>query len=199
MGSSDLSQVFDLHKGLGSCFMQMGQLNNAEAHYRKAYEINPGSDALHVNIGSLAMKKGDISTALLHFREAARIDSKNATALTGTGLAQLGLGNKEAAHDAFASALDIDIHDVTSLYHLVKCAYELKKFDTVAALLEKYMRHNAVNSNIIYSYAGIQYHRGKLKEALEECDKLLMLNAGHEGAKKLKELIQGEPSGVRDA
>lgn len=144
------TQTFEIHKSLGSCYMRLGQLNNAEAHYRKAYELNPGSDSLHVNIGSLAMKKGDLSTALLHFKEGARINQGNASAQTGIGLAQTGLGNKEAAHDAFAAALQIDIHDVTSLYHLVKSAYELKKFDVVAALLEKYIKHNAVNGNILY-------------------------------------------------
>jgi len=183
------SQVFDIHKSLGSCYMHLGQLNNAEAHYRKGYELNPASDSLHVNIGSLAMKKGDLSTALLHFKEGARINPANASAFTGIGLAQTGLGNKEAAHEAFAQSLNINIHDVTSLYHLVKTAYEIKKFDVVSALLEQYIRHNSVNSNILYSYAGIQYHRGLLKEALEECEKLLSLKPDHEGAKKLRELI----------
>ena len=140
----------------------------------------------------IAMKKGDLATALLHFKEAARINPRNSSAQTGTGLAQMGLGNREAAHDAFAAALSIDIHDVTSIYHLVKCAYELKKFDVVAALLEKYIKHNAVNANILYSYAGIQYHRGMLPKALEECEKLLTLKADHEGAKKLRELILGK-------
>jgi tetratricopeptide (TPR) repeat protein len=189
------AQVFEIHKSLGSCYMQLGQLNNAEAHYRKAYEVNPASDSLHVNIGSLAMKKGDLSTALLHFKEGARINPRNATAFTGIGLAQTGMGNKEAAHDAFAQSLGIDIHDVTSLYHLVKSAYELKKFDAVASLLRKYIQHNAVNANILYSYAGIQFHRGMLKEALEECEKLLLLKADHEGAKKLKELILKKATG----
>lgn len=183
------AQVFEIHKLLGSCYMQLAQLNNAEAHYRKAYEINPSTDSLHVNIGSLAMKKGDLSTALLHFKEAARIHPQNARAFTGIGLAQTGMGNIQAAHDSFVTALDLDIHDVTSLYHLVKLSYELKKFDVVAELLQKYIAHNAVNSNILYSFAGIQFHRGKLNESLEECERLLTINAEHEGAKKLKELI----------
>jgi tetratricopeptide (TPR) repeat protein len=182
-------QQFEIHKSLGSCYMQLGQLNNAEAHYRKAYEIDPGADALHVNIGSLAMKKGDLSTALLHFREASRLNNRNANAHTGIGLAQVGLGQKESAHDSFAQALRLDIHDVTALYHLVKCAYELRKFETVSALLKGYIASNAVNANILYSYAGILYHQGLYGEALEECDKLLALKADHEGAQKLRELV----------
>ncbi len=182
-------QSFDIHKTLGSCYMHLGQLNNAESHYRKAYELNPGSGALHVNIGSLAMKKGDLATALLHFKEAVRLQPKNANALTGAGLAQMGMGNKELAHDAFAAALRVDIHDATALYHLVKCSYELKQFEVVSELLKTYIENNTINSNILYSYAGILYHRGMYREALEECEKLLSLKAEHEGAKKLKELI----------
>ena len=182
-------QLFEIHKSLGSCYMHLGQLNNAESHYRKAYEINAASDALHVNIGSLAMKKGDLATALLHFREAARINPKNSNAQTGTGLAQIGLGQKELAHDSFAAALRVNIHEVTALYHLVKCAYELKKFEPVSELLQLYIKHNAVNSNILYSYSGILFHRGLHREALEECEKLLSLKPDHQGAKKLKELI----------
>lgn len=182
-------QIFEIHKSLGSCYISLGQLNNAEAHYRKAYEINPASDALHVNIGSLAMKKGDLSTALLHFKEASRLQPTNASAFTGVGLAQVGLGEKQAAHDAFAQALRIDIHDVTALYQLVKVAYELRQFETVCELLQAYIANNAVNSNILYSYAGILYHRGMYEKALEECDKLLSLKADHEGAMKLKDLI----------
>ncbi len=184
-----LEQTFEIHKNLGNCYMHIDQLNNAEAHYRKAYEIDATSDALHVNIGSLAMKKGDTSTALLHFNEAARINPRSPAAHTGVGLAQIGLGNRESAHDAFASALRIDIHEVTALYHLVKISYELKRFDVVSELLHRYIQHNAVNSNILYSYAGILFHRGLLKESLEECEKLLSLKNDHEGAKKLKELI----------
>lgn len=183
-------QSYELHKQLGNCYMHLAQLNNAESHYRKAYEIMPSSDALHVNIGSLSMKKGDFSTALLHFKEANRLNAKNAGANTGIGLAQMGLGHKESALEAFANALRIDIHEVTALYHLVKCSYELKRFDTVCELLEKYIRSSAINSNILYSYAGILYHRGMLKEALEECDKLISLKPEHEGAKKLHKLIR---------
>ncbi len=183
------ANIFEIHKTLGSCYMHLGQLNNAESHYRKAYDIDPTSDPLHVNIGSLAMKKGDLATALLHFKEAARIQPKNSAAYTGIGLAQTGLGQKEAAHDSFAAALQINIHDVTALYHLVKCAYELKKFHVVRGLLQSYIQHNAVNSNILYSYSGILYHSGLFKESLEECEKLLALKPDHEGANKLKEMI----------
>lgn len=185
-----LDQSFEIHKCLGNCYMYMNQLNNAEAHYRKAYEIHALSDGLHVNIGSLALKKGDTATALLHFKEAIRINAKSASAYTGVGLAHLGQGNKQQAHDAFASALRVDIHEATALYNLVKTAYELKQFSVVSEILNEYIINNPVNSNILYSYAGILFHQGKYSEAADECDKLLSFNSNHEGAKKIKAMIE---------
>ena len=189
-------QSFEIHKALGNCYLSMGQLNNAEAHYRKAYEANPSSDILHINIGSLALKRGDPSTSLLHYKESIRLNPKNSSAQTGAGLAYLSLGNKELAHDCFVAALNINIHDVTALYHVVKCSYELKKFDAAVVILEKYIRHNPVNSNILYSYSGILFHQQKFKLALEECEKLISLNPEHEGAKKLREMVKKKLRGV---
>jgi tetratricopeptide (TPR) repeat protein len=183
------AQQFLIHKNLGNCYMHLSQLNNAEAHYRKAYELDAQSDALHVNIGSLALKKNDTATALLHYREAVRINPKNAGAHTGIGLSLMAQGSKQAAHDAFVSALQIDIHEISALFNLVRCAYELRSFEQVSLILQEYIKNNTVNSNILYSYAGILYHRCMYKEALEECDKLLAFNEHHEGAKKIKELI----------
>lgn len=182
-------QNFEVHKCLGNCYLHLAQLNNAESHYRRAYELNSQSDALHVNIGSLALKKQDSATAILHFKEAARFNAKNAQAYTGMGLAHLAQGNKQQAHDAFIQALNVDIREVSALYNLVKCAYELKVFDKASDVLANYIQSNAVNSHILFSYAGILYHQGKISRALEECQKLLQLSPEHDGAKRLREMI----------
>ncbi|MCO5141886.1 MAG: tetratricopeptide repeat protein [Oligoflexia bacterium] len=190
LGKLSQSQRFEIHKSLGSCYMHLGQLNNAESHYRLCFEINPKSEHLHVNIGSLALKKGDPSTGLLHFKEAIRINIRHGKAYTGAGLAYLALGNKLEAHNYFAEGLSKDLQDTTALFNLVKCAYELKTFDQAATLLKKYIENNTVNSHILYSYAGILFHQGNYKQSLEECERLLTLKQDHDGAKKLLAMIK---------
>ncbi len=182
--------LFEIHKQLGTCYVHLEQLNNAEAHYRKAYEINPQSDTLHVNIGTLALKRNDGATALLHFKEATRINSANAGAWTGAGLAHMALNEKAQALENFATALSQDIKEVTALYNLVRCAYELKSFDKARAIIQEYIKNNPVNSNILYSYAGILFHSGLHREAGEECDKLLSFSPEHSGALKIKQMIE---------
>jgi tetratricopeptide (TPR) repeat protein len=190
----DLAQQFELHKNLGNCYMHLGQLNNAESHYRKAYELDGQSDALHVNIGSLAIKKNDPATALLHFKEAIRLNSANAAAHTGSGLAYLAQNNKEAAHDAFYMALKRNIQDSAALFNLVKCAYELKKFSAAEEMLKAFMASNPININLLFSYAGVLYHQGKLTEAQEQCTRILSLKPDHEGTKKIQQMIQNKGS-----
>lgn len=189
------AQHFEIHKSLGNCYMHMGQLNNAEIHYRKAYDLRSDSDALHVNIGSLAMRKSDPATALLHFKEALRLNAQSSRAQSGIGLAQMAMGQHELAHDSFCAALRLDSQDAASLTNLIRCAYELKRFDTAGAEIQEYMKRNPVNSNLIYCLAGILYHQKKYGQAAEECDKLLAFNPEHAGAEKLKRLIQEKLQG----
>ena len=185
-------QVFEVQKHLGNCYIHMNQMDHAEQHYRTAYEINPQSDQLHTNIGSLALQKGDSATALLHFKEAVRINCKNDKAFTGIGLAYLAQGNKALAFEAFLTASTVEISNVTALFNLVKCAYEIKQFKEVSEQLKMFIDLHPVNSNILYSYAGVLFHQKKLGAAKEECEKLLQLNADHKGAQKLLEIIQKE-------
>lgn len=182
-------QEFEVHKCLGNCYLHIEQLNNAEAHYRRAYDLNALSDQLHVNIGSLALKKLDSATALLHFKEASRINAKNSQAYLGMGLAYLSQGSKKLAHDSFYQSLKLNIKEMSALLNLVKCAYELKQYEQAGEILREYVCNNTVNGNILFSYAGILYHLGKFAEARDECEKLCQLNPQHEGAKKLKELL----------
>ncbi|NUM87898.1 MAG: tetratricopeptide repeat protein [Bdellovibrionales bacterium] len=189
LGALSPSQGFDIQKHLGNCYMHLDQLNNAEAAYRKAFELKPDSDPLHVNIGSLALKRNDPATALLNFKEAVRINPLNPAAHCGVGLARMAMGEKELAMAAFQAALDADIHEVQALYNLVRCAYELKRFEPAREVLARYIACNPVNSNILYSYAGILFHCGRLQEAGDECDKLLSFNPEHGGAKRIKDLI----------
>ncbi len=189
LGALSPDQSFDIQKHLGNCYMHLDQLNNAEAAYRKAFELNSSSDTLHVNIGSLALKRNDAATALLNFKEASRINPGNASAHSGIGLAQMALGDKAKAMEAFSAALEADIHEVQALYNLVRCAYELRTFESAREILAKFIANNPVNSNILYSFAGILFHCGRLQEAGEECDKLLSFNPEHSGAKRIKDLI----------
>ncbi|MEW6057366.1 MAG: tetratricopeptide repeat protein [Bdellovibrionota bacterium] len=186
----DDGKKFELHKSLGNCFTRLGDYPKAEHHYRKAYELNSNSDVLQVNVGSLALQKNEMDAAQKHFQRALEINATNDKAISGLGMVYLSKGNLAKAHEMFVASLGLNLNNLGAIYNLVKCAYDLKKFDETAHILKRYIDTNPVNINILYSYAGILYHLGNLTGASAEVERILASNPNHSGAKELKELIQ---------
>jgi tetratricopeptide (TPR) repeat protein len=180
---------FELHKSLGNCYTRLGDYAKAEHHYRKAYEINADSDILQVNVGSLALQKTDYDSARKHFQKALELNTKNEKAVSGMGMVHLGTGNAQKAHDCFVASLELNLGNLGAIYNLVKCAYETKRFGDASRLLSRYIESFPVNTNILYSYAGILFHQGEYRLAAAEVEKILEGNPAHSGARELKEMI----------
>jgi Flp pilus assembly protein TadD len=53
---------------------QQGKFNDAEAHYRKALEINPRSAFAHAHLGEAFLFRKDKETARTHFKTALKLD-----------------------------------------------------------------------------------------------------------------------------
>ncbi len=51
------------HYGIGYCLAQLGRLDEAEAHYRKALELKPGYAMAHNDLGNIAMLRGNLREA----------------------------------------------------------------------------------------------------------------------------------------
>lgn len=189
------SQKFDLHKSLGNCYTRVSEHDKAEHHYLKAYELGPNSDVLQVNVGSLALQKGDHAAAQKHFERALELNSGNDKAISGLGMVELARRNLAQAHDHFVSSLKLNLGNLSAIFNLVKCAYELKRFDDASMILQRYIGEHPVNTNILYSYAGILFHLGNYAEAMVQAKKILDVNASHSGAKELLERIQAKQTG----
>lgn len=189
-------QMFELHKSLGNCYTRLGDYAKAEHQYRKAYDLNSKSDVLQVNVGSLALQKSDYESAQKHFQKALELNSSNDKAISGLGMVHLGKNSLQKAHDCFVASLKLNINNLGAIYNLVKCAYELKKFDETSQILQKFILSNPVNTNILYSYAGILFHQGEYRASTNEAKKILETNPNHAGAKELVELIQAKFDGT---
>jgi tetratricopeptide (TPR) repeat protein len=192
LGLTSLSneQLFEIHKSIGNCSTRIGNFDQAEYHYRKAYELNPNSDVLQVNVGSLALQKSEHDTALAHFNKALELNQNNEKAISGLGMVYLCQGQFLKAHNSFVKSLEMNLNNLGSIYNLVKCAYEIRSFKDTARLLKAYIESNPVSSNILYSYAGILFHEGNFLEAKLICSKILETSASHAGAQEMMKIIQ---------
>ena len=182
--------LFDLHKTAGNCWTRCDQTQKAEAHYRKALEIDPSDDELYSNLGAIYLHLSRTADSRRYFDKAISLNPSNAAAWTGLGTCYFVEGNKQAAHDSFAKALDIQIKNPTAIFYLVKLSYELKSYSTAARILENYIDIAPVNAHLLYSLAGLQYHLGKIEDSKKVTQKILDLQPQHTGAQDLLKLIE---------
>ncbi len=184
------SKKFELHKAAGNCWTRANKDAEAERHFKKALEIDPSADEIRSNLGALYLQNNKIPEAKRHFRDAIASNSRNHQALAGLGSCYLAENDKKSAHDYFAQSLEIELNNPAAIYHLVKCAYEIKIYAAAARILENYIQIAPVNTNLLYSLAGLQFHLGRIQEAQNTTLKILDLQPQHVGAKDLLSLIE---------
>lgn len=180
----------ELHKAAGNCWLRAQKSEKAEAHYRKALSIDPTHDALASNLGALYLQSGRIQDAARAFGDALVANPCNSKAHAGLASSYLAQGRKREAHDHFALSLEQELQQPTVIYHLVKCAYEIKSYATAARLLQNYVEVAPVNANLLYSLGGLQFHLGRIEEAAQTVGRILKIQPNHSGAAELQKLTQ---------
>jgi tetratricopeptide (TPR) repeat protein len=181
---------FEIHKACGNCWMRAQRTEKAEHHYKRALAIDPTSDQISSNLGALYLQAGRLRDAQRFFEDALVANAANSRALSGLGAAYLAEGRKREAHDQFAKSLQIELDQPNAIYHLVKCAYEIKSYATAARILGDYVQIAPVNANLLYSLAGLQFHLGRIDEARSTVIRILQIQPTHTGATELSKLIE---------
>ncbi|MBI2712807.1 MAG: tetratricopeptide repeat protein, partial [Bdellovibrio sp.] len=181
--------LFEIHKATGNCWLRSKNEKKAEHHYRKALELKPASDAIHTSLGNLYLAQGRVDEAKRSFQGALSLNVKNDRALAQLATLALSQGDARGAHDLLAESLEINLQNPQAIYHLVKCAYEIKSYATAARLVQEYVQSAPINTNLLYSLAGLQFHLGRLRDAKLTVQKILAMDSNHLGALDLRKLI----------
>jgi tetratricopeptide (TPR) repeat protein len=180
---------FELHKACGNCWTRARGQEQAERHFIAALDLDPNADEIRSNLGALYLQGRKIPEAKRNFQDALASNASNDKALVGLGSCFLAEGDKRSAHDAFAKALEVELNNPAAIYHLVKCAYEIRSYATAARVVEEYVQIAPINVNLLYSLAGLQFHLGRTHDARVTARQILAMNAEHSGAKELLILI----------
>jgi tetratricopeptide (TPR) repeat protein len=186
---------FEMHLSCGNSWMIAKKPENAEPHFKRALEIEPRSAEILVNLGSIGLEKKAFLDARHFFENAIIFNPEKGTkikALVGLGLCAMGAGDKRAAHDFLAQSLEIQINQPTAIFHLVKCAFELKSYATATRVLEEYIQIAPVNKNLLYSLAGLQFHLKRYSDSWTTCNRTLQIAPDHVGSQDLKKLLESK-------
>jgi tetratricopeptide (TPR) repeat protein len=187
----------EFHQTAGNCWNRRGNAKDAERHYRRALDIRPESDEVRCNLGVLYLQAGRLPAAQEQFQSALDANPRAASALMGLGSAALAAGDASAAHAYFARSLKIEIRNPTAIFHLIKCAYEIRSYPVATEILEEYVQVAPVNAHLLYSLAGLQFHLGRRGHAQGTCKKIMEIAPQHSGASDLMNRIAGSDADLQ--
>ncbi|MAE73413.1 MAG: hypothetical protein CL675_04910 [Bdellovibrionaceae bacterium] len=166
--------LFSIHKELGNLFLKSGQVDQAEAHYQLAYQINSSSVALLVNLGTLEVQKGLWNKALHWYRKASRQDSHNDRAWIGLALVHRQFGDHELSWANIERALDLNSVNPTALKLAIQWAFQDHKTARIVSRLETYMSWHQDDTDMGRLLAQVYFDSGQYINAATELERLLL-------------------------
>jgi protein O-mannosyl-transferase len=107
-----------VHNNLGNVLSQMGQVDEAVAHYQKALQTEPDYAEARLNLGTVLLFKGLVHDGIAQYQLAlkAKPDYVEARLILGKALAQN--GRVDEAITQYQKALEISPDDVIALTRL---------------------------------------------------------------------------------
>ncbi len=120
-------------------YEKLGDMEKAEAFYRKAVKYDPDSAEAHNNFGAFLCKRGRANEGVKHFDKAAAntVYPTPEYALTNAGVCLLEAGDDVEAEAYFRKALDRNPRHASALYQMALLTYRQKRYLSSRAYRER--------------------------------------------------------------
>lgn len=175
---------------------RLGDSKKAESHLLRALDLDRGSESLRVSLADFLREQSRYEDAKKYYQEALSMNPQSHTALTGLGLCYFQTQQRKEAHDCLVRSLKLKIEQPDALYHLIKCAFDLRIFGPAIQILEKTIDSTPIEINWIYCLGGMQYQMGRLEDAQKTLRKVIELQSDHTGAQELLRKVENLAAGL---
>ncbi|MBI5090846.1 MAG: glycosyltransferase [Candidatus Hydrogenedentes bacterium] len=185
---------FNRQNLLGRAVARLGKLDTAEQHYRAALALRPSDARVQGELGILLVAMNRPNDAKPFLEWSVKYDSDNERVIAALGLVYLAQGDQAAAFARFKQALTTSFHNESVQCHFIQTAYALRRLDEAEPLVRKFVDFYPGNIGMSYNYAAMVYKLGRLDEARDRLETLLLLSPGYEPAQELLAEISRGPA-----
>lgn len=171
----------------------------AIASVREALRLAPNSTELLYRYAHLAMRLGAPGESVRAMSAATRIESDYPDYLYLLGVAQLWVGDIDAATVPLGRASELDPKRVQAHLGYAYALHALKRYDEAVKALDRVLALDASNNEAQYLLADIAQLRGDQETALRLADRVLARAPRHPGANLVRGMVLAQRGDYRAA
>ena len=181
-------RLVQAHTTIALAYDQIGELEEAEAHYLRAIELEPrNGGAANVYAVFLCNRQNRWADAEPYFRRAA--DDPNyptpEAALTNAGVCARDAGQDAAAEQNFRAALTRRPSFPDALLNMIELSYEQRNFQQARAFVQRYLTTQPPTAPVLWMCFNVERELGNA-EASQRCAS--QLRSGFQGSAELAQL-----------
>ena len=168
-GASVNSQSWAVNRYAGLAFLELGQFEEAEKHFRRALKINPSYTLALFNLGETLRMQQRYKESLEFYRAALNLDLGSASVHAGMGVSLLRLKRYEEAVSSMERALAIkpNLPRAHTFHYFTGYALqEMNQLDGAGEHYEKALQINPHFWRAIDRLAGLRFGQGNYNESL---------------------------------
>jgi protein O-mannosyl-transferase len=158
---------------LGNALLQKGQLDEAIAHYQKAFEIQPGYAEARNNLGNALLQKGQLDAAIAQFQSVLETQPGFAMAHYNLGTALLLKGQMDEAIVQFKKTLEIQPDYANARINLGSALLQKGQLDAAIAQFQKALEVQPDFPEAHNNLGNALLQKGQVDEAIAQFQKTL--------------------------
>jgi tetratricopeptide (TPR) repeat protein/predicted AlkP superfamily pyrophosphatase or phosphodiesterase len=158
---------------LGTIAMDRNQLDEAEAHFRKALEYEANFTEARNELGMLLERRGLHEAALAEFQRVIAIDPDHAEAHNNLGIILKERGKTDEAEAAFRRAIAADATFAGSYSNLALIEEQRGNLAQAERLFRESLRRDGTNAKVRANLGGLLYLAGRYEEARGELERAI--------------------------
>jgi tetratricopeptide (TPR) repeat protein len=99
-------------------------------------------------------------------------------------------GQFEQAWNLFKQAVQLNPENGRALYGIIELGYHFSRFDDIEQALNAYLECHPGDINYLYALAGCFFRQGRMVEAQQEIEKVILLDPQNANANEMIKLIE---------
>lgn len=164
----------------GQAAIEAGKLSEAEAAFREAVDLDPGSADAQFGLGNVHLRQGQLAAAETAYRAAVNKNPDMVPAHLNLGVVYYQMEQLNKAEEEFSTALRLAPNDAQALYLLAAVRIQGRQYVEAEKLLNQAKLAQPDLAEVYYGLGAVYKRQGKKAEAIAAFEKFLSLGTAQD-------------------